>query len=132
MTREPANPARKFNARAFVAMMAALTGASLPVSGLFNHLHQFEPLTTARHAWMAAHTAMAILFTVFAGWHIALNRRMLVNYLRKVPVRAPSREAVLAGVIVILVLFVAVGHAFLPGASHDNDAHQQRHLPAKG
>lgn len=109
----------RFNKRAFAAMMALFSGVSLPLSGLLNHLHQFEGLTTARHAWMAAHNSMAILFAIFAGWHIALNRRMLWNHARGAMTRQPSREAVLAGTLVALILLVAVGHAFLPGASHE-------------
>jgi hypothetical protein len=134
MTLEAVPTGRNFNKRAFVALMIAFTGVCLPVSGLLNHLHQFEPLTTARHAWMAAHNAMGILFAVSVTWHLVLNRRMLGVHLRSAAAKVPrvSREAMLAGAIVALVLALAVGHAFLPGASHDQAASGQRSLSPKG
>ena len=113
--------ARPFNKRAFAASMAALTVATLPLSGWFCHHYQFAPMTVARHAWMAVHVATAILFVVFAGWHVVMNRKAIVAYLRGAAVNTPgfSREARLAAAIFALVLFVAAGHAFLtpaPGA----------------
>ena len=41
---------RPFNKRAFTASMAALTVATLPLSGWFCHHYQFAPMTVARHA----------------------------------------------------------------------------------
>jgi FtsH-binding integral membrane protein len=112
-------PARPFNKRAFAASMAALTGATLPLSGWFCHVYQFAPMTVARHAWMAVHVATAILFVVFAGWHVVMNRKAIGAYLRGAGANAPgfSREARLAAVIFAFVLFVAAGHAFLPHAA---------------
>ena len=112
-------PARPFNKRAFAASMAALTGATLPLSGWFCHHYQFAPMTVARHAWMAAHVATAILFVVFAGWHVVMNRKAIVVYLVGAAANTPgfSREARLAAAIFALVLFVAAGHAFLPNAA---------------
>lgn len=104
---------RPFDRRAFVGVMAALTGISLPISGLFNHVHQFEPLTTARHAWMAAHNVMAVLFLAFAGWHVVLNRRAMWKHLQDKVKGTPRREAVAAGAIVGIVLVAAIAHAFV-------------------
>ena len=114
-------PARPFNRRAFAASMAALTVVTLPLSGWFCHHYQFAPMTVARHAWMAVHVTTAILFVVFAGWHVVMNRRAIVAYLRGAAANTPgfSREARLAAVIFACVLIVAAGHAFLtpvPGA----------------
>ena len=106
---------RPFNKRAFTASMAALTGATLPFSGWFCHVYQFAPMTTARHAWMAAHVATAILFVTFAGWHVVMNRKAIAAYLHGAS--GFSRETRLAAAIFALVLFVAAGHAFLPHAA---------------
>jgi hypothetical protein len=104
----------RFNSRAFVAMIAVFSGVGLPVSGLMNHLYGFDPLSVPRHAWMAAHNAMGILFAVFVVWHIAINRQALASHFRSTAARLPRRETALAGLIVGLLLAVAVGHAFVP------------------
>ena len=87
----------------------------MPISGVLNHLHQFEPLTVARHGWMAAHNVMAVLFAVFCGWHIALNRRAICNHVRDTARKIPTREAALAGGIVAALLTLAIAHALLAG-----------------
>lgn len=102
-----------FNKRAFVAAMAVFSGLGLPLTGLANHLLGFAPLTTGRHAWMAAHNVMGILFAVFVTWHIVLNRRMLAHHLRQAA--AMSREAGLAVAITGALLVLAVAHAFIAG-----------------
>jgi heme exporter protein D len=112
---------RPFNKRAFAASMAALTGATLPLSGWFCHHYQFAPMTVGRHAWMAVHVTTAILFVAVVGWHAVMNRKAIVAYLRGVAGNTPgfSREARLAAAIFACVLVVAAGHAFLapaPGA----------------
>jgi hypothetical protein len=111
--------ARPFNRRAFAASMAALTVVTLPLSGWFCHHYQFAPMTVARHAWMAVHVTTAILFVVFAGWHVVMNRKAIFAYLRGATANASgvSREARLAAAIFAFVLFVAAGHAFLTPAS---------------
>lgn len=108
---------RKFNARAFTALMIALSGLGLPVTGIFNHVYGFDPLTVGRHAWMSAHNLLGVLFVVFAVWHVVLNRRPLWNHLRSTAARLPavSREALLAGAIVALLVGLTVGHALHAG-----------------
>ncbi|HEY3266534.1 MAG TPA: DUF4405 domain-containing protein [Armatimonadota bacterium] len=106
---------KRFNRRAFASLMAAFAGAGLPVTGVANHLLQFDPLTPERHAWMAAHNSLAFLFLAFALWHVALNRRALLNALRGrlTPIPALSREAALAAAVVTLTTSLAVGHVYL-------------------
>jgi hypothetical protein len=113
-------PARPFNKRAFAASMAALTGATLPLSGWFCHHYQLAPMTVGRHAWMAAHVATAILFVIFAGWHVVMNRKAIAAYLRGAGACAPgvSRETRWAAAIFAFVLFIAAGHAFLDRTGH--------------
>lgn len=96
-------------------MMALFSGIGLPLSGLANHLLGFDPLTVQRHAWMAAHNVMGVTFAVFAGWHIALNRRTLANYFRSAVLQLPRREAVTAGLFIAGLLTFAVGHTLLAG-----------------
>ena len=105
--------AAPLNKRAFVAMMVVFSGIGLPLSGLMNHIDGFEPLTVSRHAWMAAHNVMGIVFAVFVGWHIALNRRALAGHFRSAAASLPRREVLTAGLIVAGLLTLAVGHAFL-------------------
>ena len=105
---------RPFNARAFVALMAAITGIGLPLTGLANHLCQAHPITPSYHAWMSAHNSLGTLFFVSAIWHAVLNRRALVRYLRGVRSRlsGSSREAIYAVALVAVVLFVALAHVY--------------------
>jgi hypothetical protein len=109
--------ARKFNTPAFVALMIAFTGLGLPVTGVANHIYGFSPLSVERRAWMSAHNILGFLFVMFSIWHVVLNRRALWNHLRSVAGHVPvvSRETMLAGAVVALVLLLFVGHAFHVG-----------------
>jgi hypothetical protein len=91
------------------------SGLGLPITGMANHAHQFESMNVARHAWMAAHNSLGLLFIVFSVWHIVLNRQSLFNHLRGMAASIPavSREMIAAITLVAFVLFVFVGHAFV-------------------
>jgi hypothetical protein len=109
------NPERKFfNWRGFVILTATVTGLGLPITGLANHLHQMDPiLSFSRHAWTSAHTILGVLFMVSTVSHAIFNRRILLNYVPGHAIRPGiGREAVGAIVLVAVMLFVAVGHAF--------------------
>jgi hypothetical protein len=109
---------RSFSVRAFVALVAAIAGLGLPVTGVANHLHQLAPMTTARHAWMSAHNILGLLFVVFALWHAILNRRALVKHVGGLAERLPrvSREAALAALLVTVLLVAVLGHALHAGS----------------
>lgn len=106
--------APRFRLRAFVSLGLLFSGLGLPLSGIANHLVQFEPLTPTRHAWMAAHNSLGLLFLLFALGHLILNRRALHQHLRGWALHIPtiSREALAAGLLVTAVLLFWVGHAF--------------------
>jgi len=61
----------------------SISGLVLPISGIMNHLLQFELLTQKRHLWMSIHNMSGLLFTFFAIYHIILNWKTLENYLNK-------------------------------------------------
>ena len=107
---------RPFNKRKFVVLMAAISGAGLPLTGFANHLLQMEPMMRERHAWMTAHWTLGIIFVVFVIWHAIFNRQALLNYVRAhLPRRwRISREGLWAAAAVALILSLAVGHAFHP------------------
>lgn len=107
---------RRFNHRAFVSMVAAISGIGLPVTGFMNHVYQFAPFTAARHGWMGLHNGLGIFFAVFAIWHVALNRRAFVGYFRNAVRDLPMlrREIALALVIVAVTVIIA-GHGFHAG-----------------
>ncbi len=142
----PAPTDKPFNHRAFVSMMIAIAGIGLPITGIANHLLQFEPLTIRRHAWMAAHNSLGFLFVVCALWHVVLNRRALLNHARGLAARAValSREAVCAVALIALTTAVAAGHAFHVHSEESHDpastvpatqpdrAHPHPHLPLRG
>ncbi len=74
---------KSFSLRGFAILTATITGLGLPITGLANHLHQMDPLVSfSRHAWMAAHWILGILFTISVVSHAVLNRRPLLNYVR--------------------------------------------------
>jgi hypothetical protein len=108
---------RKFNIRSFVALMIAFSGLGLPITGIANHIYGFTPLTLERHIWMSAHNILGLIFCIFSIWHIALNRRPLVGYLKGIGFSLSflSREAMLAGAIVTVILLFFIGHAFHAG-----------------
>lgn len=104
---------KSFNLRGFIIVTATVTGLGLPITGLANHLLQMEPpISISRHAAMAAHTILGVLFMVSAVSHAILNRRMLFNYIRGHACPGIGRETVGAIVLVAAMLFVAVGHVF--------------------
>jgi len=105
---------KSFHLRGFIVLTATVSGLGLPITGWANHLHQGEPLISfSRHAWMAAHTVLGVLFLLSAVSHAILNRRVLINYIRcRTACGRMSREAVGAVLLVALMMFVAVGHAF--------------------
>lgn len=108
---------KKFNVRSFVALMVLFAGVGLPVTGIANHLCQFDSLTTERHAWMTAHNVLALLFVVFAVWHCILNRRGLWGHIKGIAPCFPSvsREALFAAGVVAVIVLVSVSHAFHAG-----------------
>ena len=111
------NPANTFNKRAFVVMVMVFSGLALPITGLVNHFHAFGPMNVGRHAWMSAYNALGILFVAFSIWHAWLNRKALLNHMRKTAANVPaiSRETILAGAIVLVFLVLFVGHTFHAG-----------------
>ncbi len=124
---------RRFSWRAFWSLLLVLTAVGLAWSGIQNHELGFDGLTTARHAWMSAHNALAFLFVAAVIGHVVLNGRALLRHAHGLAVRLPSREAIAALTLTAGLLFVAVGHAQLAGdrgAGHDrperSDLHGQR------
>ena len=107
----------KFNTRAFVALMVALSGLGLPLTGLFNHWLGQSPMSVERHAWMSAHNVLGLLFLVFSIWHVLLNRRSLWKHVRRSTAQLLSlnRETVVAGAVVAFSLLLSVGHVFVLG-----------------
>jgi hypothetical protein len=109
-----------WNQRAFVALGAVLSGLALPVTGLLDHAAGGTS-SEAAVRWSIAHVSVSCMFVGFCGWHIVLNRRALLRYLRAAgglsgPVRRlPARETVAAVAIVGGVLAATVVHALVEG-----------------
>jgi hypothetical protein len=108
---------KKFNVRAFVALMITFVGLGLIVTGIQNHAAEEAPAAEAREAGPGAHSLLAVLFVVFFVWHIILNRRVLWNHVKGSAGRVPaiSREAIVAGIVVALVVGVFVIHGLHAG-----------------
>jgi len=104
---------KQFNRRAFVALMSAISGLGLPITGLMNHIYGMEFLTVRRHVWMSAHNSLAIIFTITATWHVILNRQALLRHIKaaKSGIMGVSREMAYASAIIAVVLLIMVGHA---------------------
>ncbi len=99
-----------FNLRAFISMMVALMGISLPVSGLILHAYSHGRIASGRHEWLMVHILFGVLFVAFAVWHVVLNRRPLLRYLRSEAGRLlpMSREASLAILIATALIVLIV------------------------
>ncbi len=117
---------KRFSFRAFWSLLLAATMIGLPWTGIENHLHGFEGLTMARHAWMAAHNVLALLFVVAIVAHLVLNGRALLRHARGLAARVLplSREALVALVLTAGLVFLSVGHARLAeeGGGRGRDA----------
>ena len=98
-----------------MALVALISGISLPFTGLATHLLDSSPLNDSRHFWIVAHEELGIIFMVSAIWHSILNRKELANHIRSSAGQAASisREAIWAAVLVGITLFTAIGHTLL-------------------
>lgn len=108
-----------FRVRSFVAITAAFSGLSLPISGFANHVYGFDAMSEAKHAWMAAHNTLGLIFLVFVTWHVALNFKGLKKHVKGAVarVRLVGKETLFAVALIVIALFVSVGHAFHVGAA---------------
>ena len=104
-----------FNIRAFVAIVAAISVSGLFLSGIVNHILQNDPITFHRHAWMAAHWFLGIIFIFFVALHAMLNRRALIKHIKGVPSGVPafSRELILAGAMVSAPFLLSIIHVLI-------------------
>jgi uncharacterized membrane protein YidH (DUF202 family) len=108
--------AQSWNTRSFVATTTLLSGLALPLTGLVDHGARQVSAENAV-GWAFAHTVLGVVFVGFCTWHIVLNRRALLRYLRAARSKGrglplPSREvgaavALVAGVTVVLGVLVA-------------------------
>jgi hypothetical protein len=108
-----------WNQRSFVVLGAALSGLALPVTGLLDHAAGGSSSESAV-GWSIAHISLSTMFVGFCTWHIVLNRRPLLKYLRAAGDRAgalrlPGRETLAAAGIVGGVLAATVLHALAEG-----------------
>ena len=103
-----------FSTRAFVAIVGAISGIGLLLSGLANHFLQNASMGFHRHDWMAAHWYLGILFLMGTLWHAMLNRKVLLKYIRgtSLSLNAFGREFILAGTLVGGSFLLAATHAF--------------------
>jgi succinate dehydrogenase/fumarate reductase cytochrome b subunit len=103
---------KPFNKRAIISTALFTSGLFLPISGLMNHVLQFDGLTIARHFWMSVHDISGILFVIFSILHISYNWRALVNYVKKVKDIIISKEALIAIILVFLIVGLFSSHTF--------------------
>ncbi|MEN6441582.1 MAG: hypothetical protein ABFD97_23725 [Syntrophobacter sp.] len=105
---------KSFDPRGFLILTSTVAGLGLPITGLANHMLQMEPpISFSRHASMAAHIILGVLFMASTVSHAILNRRILLNYVRGHAARPGiTRETLSAIVVVGIMLFFAVSHAF--------------------
>jgi uncharacterized membrane protein HdeD (DUF308 family) len=103
---------KKFNKRAFTAVVIFVAGLILPISGIMNHKLQFDSLTTQRHFWMSVHNFAAILFVLFVVIHVSYNWRSLIHYIRNLKNHIISKEAIFAILFVIIIVGLFSTHVF--------------------
>lgn len=103
---------KAFNKRAFISVGMLISGFILPFSGFLNHVLQFEFLTLERHFWMTVHNTSAILFIVFALFHLSYNWRVFWTYLNNKKTLLLKRESVFAMIFVIALVGLFSLHVF--------------------
>jgi hypothetical protein len=91
---DPLELKNQFNKRAFTALVLLLSGSLLPISGIMNHLVQFDSLTPDKHFWMSFHNIAALILCISAIAHISLNWLPLTRYAKKVNGILLNKEAV--------------------------------------
>ncbi len=107
-----ASDKNKFNKRAFISTGLFISALGLPLSGIINHVFQFDPMTVERHFWMSVHNVSAVLTTIFFLFHLANNRGAIVKYIRKTKEARISREAAAAMILVVFFVGLISSHAF--------------------
>lgn len=105
-------PRKKLNRQALMALIALISGIGLPFTGLAVHLLQSDSPQGPRHSWMVAHEALGIVFTVSTIRHVILNRKGLMNHIRRSAgqVIHVSREVLWACALVGMMLLMALSH----------------------
>lgn len=123
---------RRFDFRAFWSVLLAATIVGLPWTGIVLHAAGHAGDAGAVHGWMAAHWALAVLFTSAALGHLVLNGRALVRHLRGLVGRAipVSREALTALAITAALLALAVGHTALDRGDHGRGGERRAAIPS--
>lgn len=94
----------RWDQRRFVSCSALVLGLALPVTGVGNHLARHSSAPHVGAGWVVAHVTVGALFVFFLAWHVVLNRRALLRYLRGKVGVLPSREALAALVLIGVVL----------------------------
>lgn len=100
--------------RAIVALVALISGAGLPFTGLAVHALKSGSSRGALHSFIVMHEMLGVVFTVSSIWHVILNRKALVDHIRCSTGEAVrvSREALWAIMLVVAVLLLGLGHTF--------------------
>jgi hypothetical protein len=111
MTESKMETQKKFNTRAFISTGMLISFIGLPFSGTMNHILGFDGLTIQRHLWMSVHNVLAVFFTIFAVWHVILNRKPVLNALKKVSNIFISKEAAYAATLILFFLSIFILHA---------------------
>jgi hypothetical protein len=97
-----------------VATAMVLSGTGLPITGFANHLYAGQEASIARHAWMAAHNSLAIVFAAFVIAHVVTNGGAVWRYMTAFASHRPAAwDCLWAVAIVTITTTLAVGHAFL-------------------
>jgi hypothetical protein len=110
---EDISSSKPFNVRTFCSVGMIVTSIILILSGLRNHLLQFDAFSQTRHYWMAVHNMAGSLFVLFAIVHMILNRRALKNYLFQKGKFLISKESLIALILIGGIVFLFASHALL-------------------
>ncbi len=104
---------KRFNVRAFVALILAAATLGLVVTGGRIHIHQGSLIVSDDHAWSDAHAILAALFATFSIWHIVLNRHALLKYAADWAAwpLSVSREAKAIGAVLAAIVLLFIVHA---------------------
>ena len=103
-----------FNTRVLLALVMIGSFMFLPFVGLVLHLSSNAPFQPMRHLLMTVHNLAGIIFVLSLIFHLWLNRRPLLNYLKMAlgKVGLYRKELVVAALLLVIPLGLGILHVF--------------------
>lgn len=104
--------AKGINKKAFVSSGLFITGVGILISGIISQLLLLEPTSVPKQFWMSVNSVLGVLFMFFSIFHLSYNKKTLTRLKEFLVAKFFSKELILATLLIGILLFAAVVHAF--------------------